>query len=513
MIVPSRWIRWLPWVSLAAFTLLWLARWPTFPLVLDPYYHLLVARQIADAGGPIVYEWWEYAPGGRPHLYPPLLHLLLALLLKSGASPILAIRLLSVSLLPGLLLSMFLVARRLLGASVAAAALWMGMLPFSFHLHSAITLAATLGMILMLWLVDALERGRGLAAGLLIALLYYTHLSLPWMALVAVTCYGVYRPSVRGDIKNASWGLLPALPWIVHIVRHRAAFHPFPREENTLIELMPLLYVMGAVGLWRCWRLKGPFLWPLACWLGLSLLSFRYPFRWLSGEGMLPVILLAGVAVDWASSRMMLAWTSNPMRRRRGTEQQILGSFFLFVLLAMSPTFAHTTAGWRWRWPDSAPWHLTGSRAVTPKEVDASLYTPPMAKVIAAVAAQSRPNEILWANAPYALGLIAALAHRPIASAMLNEVTASVPADPLRAAHLIIWFTFQPIPGTVTWSELKRLPLTLVAATEIALIFRQSNISQRARPPNAVLPFGVALLLLLSAIAAIIWDMRRPALR
>ena len=504
----SRGIHWAAYLSLGAFTALWLARWPTFPLVLDPYYHLMVARQVVDAGGPITYEWWEYAPGGRWHLYPPLLHLLLAGLLKSGCSPLLTIRLMSAVLLPLLLASLFLVARRLLTPPIALACLVVGMAPFSFHLHSAITLAATLGLIELLWLMEALESGRPLAAGLLIALLFYTHLGLPWIALVTICSYSILRPSMWRTAMNASWGVLLALPWLVHLGRHLAFLHPVPRYENLRVELVPVLLAAALIGAWRCWRLKGSFLWLLACGAGFALLAPRHLYRWLSGEGMLPVILLAGVGVNWASQ-----WCSQARRRARGgiTGPEVwhhVENLVIILALFLSPTLARIDAGWRWRWPDSAPWHLVRSSAVVRKETDSSLYVPQIERLVREVTASSQPNDILWSNASYALGLIAALAHRPMSSAMLNEVSATASADPVRAAHLIIWFKF-PQPGERSrFSQLSRYPLTRVAEDDLAIVFRQAGVASPARTPQAVLPLWVALLIVGVAVALICSDLR-----
>jgi len=51
----------------------------------DPTYHMAVARQIIDQKGLPEWDRWEYAPFGRPHLYPSVLHGLIALFsLKSG---------------------------------------------------------------------------------------------------------------------------------------------------------------------------------------------------------------------------------------------------------------------------------------------------------------------------------------------------------------------------------------------------------------------------------------------
>ena len=52
------------------------AQWPAYPYFLDSYYHLTVIEGMRQAGGPVLHAFWESAPEGRPHLYPPLFHLL-----------------------------------------------------------------------------------------------------------------------------------------------------------------------------------------------------------------------------------------------------------------------------------------------------------------------------------------------------------------------------------------------------------------------------------------------------
>ncbi|HOP09099.1 MAG TPA: hypothetical protein PLC12_02665, partial [Candidatus Methanofastidiosa archaeon] len=49
------------------------------PNVIDLWYHLAIARKILELGTIPLWDFWEFAPAGRPHLYPPLSHLLIAL--------------------------------------------------------------------------------------------------------------------------------------------------------------------------------------------------------------------------------------------------------------------------------------------------------------------------------------------------------------------------------------------------------------------------------------------------
>ena len=247
----------LAWLLLGGFSALWCARWPLFPVVLDPAYHLFIAQQVAVADGPILFEPWEAAPLGRPHLYPPVFHLLLAALLKIGWHPVTVMRCASVILPPLLLVTMLLMARRLFSPSVALSCAWISVLPWAFHLHGAMAMAAWLGLIELLWPVMALERRRVIAAGLLFVLLCYTHLGLPWIALVSLGCAALMRPGLRSDLWRASWALVLVLPWWWYLWSHRVLLHTVPRFENTFVEFMPLIGMAGLVGAWRCWRQGG----------------------------------------------------------------------------------------------------------------------------------------------------------------------------------------------------------------------------------------------------------------
>jgi hypothetical protein len=494
-----RWAQWLPWVSLAAFTLLWAARWPALPLALDPSYHLFVAGQVADAGGPIGYEWWEYAPVGRPHLYPPLLHLLLAPFLRMGCAPLTVIRAANVVAVPALLLTLFLVARRLLTPTIGLACLWVGLLPLAFHLQSAVALAATLGMIELLWLMVALEEQRLIAAGLLFALLVYTHLGLPWIALVTMVCYGVLRPQRRQRLLMAGClGLLAGLPWFWHLWQHRAALQMVPRYENVMLDVMPLVFIIAAAGIWRCLRAGGAFLWIPACWAGFALLWPRFLYRWLSGEGLLPVVLLAGVGADWLAQRIAQA-------ARRPSRHAPLA--LVCGVLLLSPTLATHGSTVRWQWLDSAPVHLLGVSRAHPRSLDAGVVSTAMESLARVVVAQSGPAEILWSNSPYALGLLAALAHRPTSSAMLDEVGPARALDPLAAAQLIVWFKLEP---AAQLTQAARDALHRVAEDELAVIFRRPAPVDRARPPQAVMPLTMALSALALCVSLIVYDLGRP---
>jgi hypothetical protein len=126
--VPARWI-W--WAGLAC-TVLWAVRWPAFPPLLDPAYHLAIAQQVRAAGGVLAQDVWQWAPVGRPHLYPPALHLAMAGGLAIGLPPVALLRLLSVAAPLAVLVSLVGVAHRLLDSRQALGTLLIALAPFGW---------------------------------------------------------------------------------------------------------------------------------------------------------------------------------------------------------------------------------------------------------------------------------------------------------------------------------------------------------------------------------------------
>ncbi len=508
------WAQWGAWGAFAAFAVLWAARWATFPLVLDPYYHLLIARQVAAAGGPIAYEWWQDAPSGRLHLYPPLLHVLLASGLKLGCSGLTVLRLASITLVLGLIWRLARFMQRMLDDRAAVLALCLVWVPFSFLLHAAVTLAATLGLIELLWYLEALQKGRVLAAGGLFGLLWYTHLGLPWVALAATCAYGWVRLDLRWRFAQAiGLGIVLAAPWWWHLATHALWLHPIPRLENEQLDFSLPLLVLAAAGVVMGWKDGRASRLLVCCWAAFALYGTTYWYRWWNGEGMMPLLLLATRGL-WGIGQW---WQAHVRRPSAPVIQMIcvLGCL-VWPTLVLEPHQA--AAGvpvreWNWRWADTGMFHLVGWPGTTPKPLDVSLATPEMERLASLVARASRPGEILWSNADYAGGLVAALADRPMASAMFSEVAASVIADPVAAAHWIVWFKLPEAGSEHRLRALvQRYGLALAADTDLALVFRHPGGGRLAERPRAVIPLWVSGMLLCVVLSGIIWDFHRPNL-
>src|SRR3989338_2092984 len=81
----------IPWnlysaVIIAIYAMLQVIRWPILPQFMDIYYHFLTAWGFNQANGYSGWDFWQYAPVGRTHIYPPFFHIILAFIMKAGIS-------------------------------------------------------------------------------------------------------------------------------------------------------------------------------------------------------------------------------------------------------------------------------------------------------------------------------------------------------------------------------------------------------------------------------------------
>jgi len=194
-----------------------------YPQFIDVNYHMGAIEGMRQAGGLVLWDFWEQAPAGRPHLYPPTLHIAGRLACLLGMSPWAFVTLLSWAMWPVSLLMTWLLARRLSGerGGLLALALLAGPQKWFFCqaalTANAVALSLSLGAILLY-----LDR-KYLAAGVAAFLAATTHGS-GVVAVVTIVLASI--PHTKLLLKRA----LPILagvavgcaPWAFHMTKHSA---------------------------------------------------------------------------------------------------------------------------------------------------------------------------------------------------------------------------------------------------------------------------------------------------
>lgn len=248
------------------------------PSMSDTWYHLGVAKSILAEGGIPGWDCWNYAPIGRPHLYPPLLHLIIAGVAAVTGSVVFAGQLCAAVFLPLSLLTIWYCARRLLDPRLALLAM---LIPMTDFLHAMVMeayIAGCLVNILMPLLMVSFLLRRPWWSILILALMYYSHLGFPHCVALGLLLFGLkYRSYLRLAVKVVAISLLLFTPWLSHVLAH-LDWLPVLRQcgmpgdpLRKLLSLQSFNLVLLGFGFW-----------------GIAVAPRRRP------ERMLPVYLLLG---------------------------------------------------------------------------------------------------------------------------------------------------------------------------------------------------------------------------
>ena len=191
------------------------------PSMSDTWYHVNVAQQFRAEGGLSGWDIWDYAPIGRPHLYPPLLHLLLATLAAVTGGVMHASQLCAVLFLPLALLTTWYAGRRLMNSTAALLAVLLVLTDFMhFVIMEAHIAGSLINILLPLLLVTFLARRAWWSIALL-TLMLYSHLGFPICVVAGLLLFGFkYRSYGRLALKVTGISLLFFSPWLAHVLSH-----------------------------------------------------------------------------------------------------------------------------------------------------------------------------------------------------------------------------------------------------------------------------------------------------
>lgn len=206
----------------------------------DCWYHLAVARKIIESGAIPEWDYWEFQwnpdaiPGdiglipGRPHLYPPLLHILIAFFSQDADHVIEGAKVLQIFLYPAALLSSWYFARLLFSSKIAFIALVILSMDLTFLLiYIGIMPSSLVNLFFPLLLINFLSK-RLKTSVLLMTLCLYSHLSLPFLVLLCLLVLSYkYRTYFSFYKKFAVISLIFYLPWALRVLVYRDFLRSF----------------------------------------------------------------------------------------------------------------------------------------------------------------------------------------------------------------------------------------------------------------------------------------------
>ena len=242
----------------------------------DHNYHMAVARQILDQKKVPMWDDWEYAPAGRPHLYPPGLHLAIALFAGRADKIVEGLQTLQVLTYPLALFLTWWFIRWLFGPRMGL----LGALIFSMDMLAGWTMVAVLPSavvtaVLPLLLMCFLTK-RKKATVILLALSFYTHLGLPPFIVLGLFLFSArHRGYFRFFQSVLTWSLALWLPWFLAVLLPKIAWLGMPSTEIArqsghtlgawifatlagLLMLQTINPILLVLQLWGLFRFKHP---------------------------------------------------------------------------------------------------------------------------------------------------------------------------------------------------------------------------------------------------------------
>jgi len=316
-----------------------------YPVYLDIPYHMAVTSGFQEAGGVTTWDFWDYAPSGRPHIYPPLLHVGMSMLEDIGLPEQATAILVCVIMFPLILLSLWWAMRRMFGSRAAFYALLLVGVPYAFFYQTGITIAASLVLALTPLVFLALEEDHKIASMLLLAMCLYTHLVLGHLVALALFIYLLHRREAWKKVMTVLVGAyLLFLPWGIVVISNLGSFTASQPGLGSDLALHILLWGLAAAGFVVCYLRKKQYYLLPAYLLSMVPIAFFYSHRFWEGHVFLPLAMLGGVALD-----RLHAFLSERLSRRmpsalyaRAAVGVLLGVLLVLVLF-VDPVLASTS--------------------------------------------------------------------------------------------------------------------------------------------------------------------------
>ena len=312
-------------------------RWEIFPLPVDVYYHLGVMKGFDLAGGVVIHDFWNFAPSGRVHLYPPFLHLVMLFFLKMGINPLLIGKITSFAMYPLSLFTMWFSSKKVFGDKIAFYSTMLLAAPFAHFRLQGIMIPAGLVLSLVLLVFYCIEKGKLKTGVVLFTFCLYSHMTIGHLAFLTFILYGLTNfKRIKIIFIIAGLSYLLYLPWGIHFILNLDSI------KSPGIHLAPQIYIhqlysaLAIIGLTISLIKRKGYLFPLAFLIGLFPIFFTYPSRFMQGHSLIPLSMLGGVALATADG-MLSSLAAKIGRTLRPLTQSVFLVTFLVLLNLWDP--------------------------------------------------------------------------------------------------------------------------------------------------------------------------------
>lgn len=207
------------------FTVMMIVNWEGLPIAeTDAPYHLLMGKMYSDYGRIVLWDYYEFAPIGRPQLYPPFLHTLIWWIHDLTKLDFWSIgKIFSLVQYSLSLFSVWFFTKKIFDSKIAFASVC-GLLTYAIFWRWEGSVAPTAFIVAFypIFLYFFYKRNF-LASVILLTMFLYSHLGIPYVFILSVLIFSIVEKEYRKFfLKVVGVSFLLFSPWIVHLFLNRS---------------------------------------------------------------------------------------------------------------------------------------------------------------------------------------------------------------------------------------------------------------------------------------------------
>lgn len=481
--MSEREVRYFSWdffsrLIILSFCTLQVIRWPIFPQFMDTYYHIHTAWGFLQAGGYSGWDFWQYAPVGRIHIYPPVFHLILALLLKIGISPVILAKLFETIAPVVFLIVLWRFIRKYFGSSLAFFVALVFSSSFSYYLflidHLPSTMALTFGI---LSLGELFER-RVLNSLGLVTLCFYTHIGAAYFIALSFIIFGLLNNEYRKEsficALSAMALSLPVIFKQLSGLRYISTLG-YKMPEINVFWIKIFDYIFALSGIIFVFRNEKKFRIFFSLFLA-SFIFLVYPRRLFSGEGYLAVILLAALFLYSVYNRFK--------------SRNIAVLFLLLVsilVLFISPSLVINNDLEEVKAKSRVDFFTSAFTGMLSAKGSSVWFPREYLSAAALIKENSGQKDIFYSTLRFAGVAVAGISGRATADALFPEIGPLYPFDPFLNSKIIM-FTRDDDAGLVS-QLVSKYNLAKIGENKMFILYKNTSCGARALFRRAPVPF------------------------
>jgi len=491
------------------FIIINLSRWYRLPTFIDIYYHLSVLQGFVKAGGYVGSSFWEYAPVGRVHIYPPFIHIAMLLFYKLGLPALLIAKFFEFTVFPLLLFVIWYVVNNLFYRRLAFFAVLVSSSCYSFYLSAGNLIPASLALIFGLLSFLSLEKKKRVAASILLAFSFYSHAGVPYFFVLSFIIYGLLnRKRLKSYLILILSSIVLSLPILIHQFNSLAYIDISQIRENFPVEINILIYLFAILGIFYALHKKGPYYFFISLTLAMVPFSLIYNYRYLSGIGIIGLILLSALAIDSLYEKI----NKIPAEKYKSRSYLLIYFIVIILLFFIFSASIYTYKGKVGFLPTNSTYsNLIRKQSIITRANELSVYYPKIWRETTTVIKDNfEKGDIIYANGAYVAGVVSVYSKHATSTAMLPEIKPYKKINPMEVSKIIVWFKkFDSKVDKDLLYLIKQYNLQLVSETEFLYIYKNPHAEAKEITKKAILPDWLLFVILFLMTALIIVERDR----